>query len=186
MRPAPAPLAPMFRSEAQLAILGEVFCGVRPYTISELAAAAGTTVATASREVTILSECGVVAVGAGPGNSKLVSPADDLAYGEDLRRILTHTYGLLPRLRAMLANEDRVEQAWIFGSWARRYRGERGHFPRDIDIVIVTETSGFELLLAWHEIERDLRVEINPVQRRPGDFSVDDALWADTDMVRVK
>ena len=176
----------MFRSVAQLSILGEVFCGTRSHTITELADLAGTNLATASREVAILAECGVVEIVHGPGNAKLISPDPGLAYGPDLRRILAHTYGLLPRLRTMMEGDDRVEQVWIFGSWARRYHGERGHFPHDIDVAVVTSASPFDLLLPWLDIDRELGIEINPLYRHPDAFSLDDPLWADTPMVRVK
>lgn len=186
MRPEAPCLAPMFRSEAQLAILGEVFCGTRPYTISELTKRAGTNIATASREINLLAECGVIDVVSGPGRSKLISPAADLPYAADLRRILAHTYGLLPRLRALLAeHQPEVEQMWVFGSWARRYRGERGHFPHDVDLVVVTAASPLELGMRWRSIGRDLSIELNPIYRHPDDFSLDDAPWGGTPMIEV-
>ena len=30
-----------------------------------------------------------------------------------------------------------IEQAWVFGSWARRYLGEEGPAPTDIDVLVV-------------------------------------------------
>lgn len=180
------PLAPMFRSETQLRIMAEVYNATRPYTVTELAERAGTNKATAGREVRLLVECGVFTAVDGPGNSKLISPSDELAYAPELRRIVAYTYGLLPALRNMVADEHRVEQLWIFGSWARRYHGERGHFPRDIDIIVVTDTTRFDLALPWLELAHDWNIEINTVYRRTDQFTLDDPLWEHSPMVQIK
>jgi len=164
---APSPsLAPMFRSGAQLRILGELYCGSQDaYTISELAAAAETSAATAGREVDLLRVNGIVEVSPGPGRSKLVSPNWEMPWSADLRRILVHTGGLVPMLEALLRRDPRIQASYIFGSWARRYHGEPGHFPRDIDLVVVTDASQFDLDISWRSVARDLRIELNPIYR---------------------
>lgn len=166
MRASPPNLAPMFRSAVQLRVLGELFCGARDaYTISELAAAADTSAATAGREVELLRANGIVVVSSGPGRSKLVSANWEMPWAADLRRILAHTGGLVPALEALLGSDPRIEEAYIFGSWARRYHGEPGHFPRDIDLVVVTDASQFDLDVSWRSVGRELGVEVNPVYR---------------------
>ncbi len=185
VRTAPPPLAGIFRSEAQANLLSVVFLDPEPHTITDLAKLANTNRATASRTVADLQRHGIVDIIDAPGTAKLVVPNAELAWAPELRRILAHTYGLLPQLQRMLAEEPRVEQAWIFGSWARRWHGEPGHFPRDVDIVIVTTAGAFDLLLPWDILQDDLNIEVNPIFRHPDQFSLDDPLWADTPMVKI-
>ncbi|MCB0979620.1 MAG: hypothetical protein H6513_14270 [Acidimicrobiaceae bacterium] len=186
MRNTPPTLAPIFRSDAQLRILGEIYCGPNDsYTLSELAAAADTSAATAGREVELLRANGIVNVTDGPGRSKLVSANWALPWAPDLRRILVHTGGLIPTLRTLLGHDPRIDAAYIFGSWARRYHGEPGHFPRDIDIVIVSDTSQFDLDIAWNDIARHLGIELNPVYRPSGYDPTTDTLIAGSPVVEL-
>jgi hypothetical protein len=176
----------MFRSNAQLRILGEIFCGPNDsYTLSELAAAADTSAATAGREVDLLRANGIVNVTDGPGRSKLVSANWALPWAPDLRRILVHTGGLIPTLETLLGDDPRIDAAYIFGSWARRYHGEPGHFPRDIDVVIVSDTSQFDLDIAWNDIARHLGIELNPVYRPSGYDPDTDRLVAGSPVVKL-
>ena len=176
----------MFRSDAQLRILGELFCGTRHgHTLAELAAAADTSAATAGREVELLRDTGIVTVTPGPGRSKVVAANWDLPWAADLRRILTHTAGLVPALESMLADDSRIEAAYIFGSWARRYHGEAGHFPNDIDLVVVTDTSQFDLDISWRTVARELRVELNPIFRSSGFDPSSDDLVAGSPIIKL-
>lgn len=186
MRVAAPTLAPMFRSGAQLAILGELFCGSQEsYTLTELALAARTSAATAGREVERLRENGIVVVSPGPGRSKQVSANWDVPWAGDLRRILVHTGGLVPALERSLEGERRIIAAYIFGSWARRYHGEPGHFPRDIDLVVVTDASQFDLEISWRSIARDLGIELNPIYRPSGFNPTIDSLVAGSPIVEL-
>jgi len=45
--------------------------------------------------------------------------------------------GPVRRIAEELAEIDGVEEAWLFGSWARRYLGEAGGSPADIDLLVV-------------------------------------------------
>lgn len=186
MRTTAPTLAPMFRSDAQLRILGELYCGSKDaYTLSELAAAADTSAPTAGREVELLRSNGIASVAPGPGRSKLVSANWDLPWASDLRRILVHTGGLVPALERLLGQDSRIEAAYIFGSWARRYRGESGHFPRDIDLVVVTDTSQFELDIPWNGVAGELGIELNPIYRPTGFDPTTDSLVSTSPIVEL-
>jgi len=50
-------------------------------------------------------------------------------------------YGPLHIIGQNLGNVQGIEQAFIFGSWARRYHGEIGRIPNDIDVYAVGDTS---------------------------------------------
>ena len=58
---------------------------------------------------------------------------------------------------------DGISEAHIFGSWARRYQGETGAFPRDVDVVVVGDDIDPNAVYeATREAERLLGLEVNP------------------------
>ncbi|MCZ7525172.1 MAG: MarR family transcriptional regulator [Acidimicrobiia bacterium] len=161
-RSAPA-LAPLFRSEQQLAILAVLFAdGATDVSIGELAERAGVAQATASREVARLAEHGLV-VTRSLGRNTLVTANWDLPWASELRSILVQTVGVLGRLGDALGGVDGVDEAFVFGSWAARYRGEPGPTPRDIDVLVVGDAALRTVRRACRYVEEDLRVEVNPV-----------------------
>jgi DNA-binding Lrp family transcriptional regulator len=161
-RSAPA-LAPLFRSDQQLAILAVLFAeGAADVPIVELARRAGVAKATASREVARLAEHGLV-VTHSLGRNTLVTANWDLPWANELRSILVQTVGVLGQLGHALGNVDGVEEAYIFGSWAARYTGEPGPPPRDIDVVVIGDAALRNVRRACRSVEEDLRVEVNPV-----------------------
>jgi hypothetical protein len=176
----------MFRSATQLAILGLVLCGTEPHTVSELARLAGVNQATAWREVDRLRDSGVVEVVDGPGRTRLVQPAAGFPLTVELRRIVAHTGGLIPMLQAILEPVAAVEQAYIFGSWARRYAGEPGWFPHDVDLAIVGWLTPFELP-PIETVARELNIDINPVIFSPDTFDPSsEYLFEGTTPVQIK
>lgn len=161
-RSAPA-LAPLFRSDQQLRILAELFgTGVDELAIGELADRAGVAQATASREVARLAEHGLVRTHT-LGRNKLVRANWDLPWATDLRSILVQTVGVLGRLADALADVPGIDSAFVFGSWAARYRGDPGPPPRDVDVLVIGAASLPALRRACRPLERELRLEINPI-----------------------
>lgn len=161
-RSAPA-LAPLFRSDQQLAILAVLFAeGAADVPIVELARRAGVAKATASREVARLAEHGLVRTHS-LGRNTLVTANWDLPWANELRSILVQTVGVLGRLGDALGEVDGVEEAYIFGSWAARYTGEPGPPPRDIDVAVIGDAALRAVRRACRVVEVDLRVEVNPV-----------------------
>ncbi len=63
-----------------------------------------------------------------------------------------------------------IEQAFIFGSWARRYHGETGVAPSDVDVFVVGDPEPNLVDEACRRAERKLRTEINPVIVLPKDW----------------
>lgn len=159
---APA-LAPLFRSAHQLRLLGELFVGARePQTLSELGGATGIPQPTVSREIARLTEHGIV-VRRRRGRAWFVEANRELPWYPDLRRILAQTIGPSALLAVAIATIDSVSEAHIFGSWARRYHGEPGPFPHDIDVVVVGTPDVDAVHRACDEVERELRVAVNLV-----------------------
>jgi DNA-binding transcriptional ArsR family regulator len=161
-QPAPA-LIPLFRSDQQLRILAELFGdGGEELGIGELAGRAGVAQATASREVARLARHGLV-VTRSLGRNTLVSANWDLPWAKELRSILVQTVGVLGRLGAALSPVGGVQQAFVYGSWAARYLGEPGPAPKDIDVLVVGDAPLRAVRKACGEVEKQLRVEVNPV-----------------------
>lgn len=159
---APA-ILPLFRSERQLRIVATLFTGAdRPLTIAELADTAGVTPVTASREVSRLAEHGLV-VTETQGRNVLVAANWALPWAHELQSILIQTVGVLGRLTSALSNLNQIEAAYIYGSWAARYRGEPGPPPRDIDVLVIGNVALRTVRNACKPVEDELRIELNPV-----------------------
>lgn len=159
---APA-LVPLFRSDQQLRILGVLFTGSDDeLSIGALAELADVAQATASREVARLAEHGL-AVTRTLGRNRLVSANWSLPWAKELRSILTQTVGVLGRLADALSDVAGIDAAFVFGSWAARYEGEPGAPPRDVDVLVIGNTTLRTVRSACRTVAEDLRVEIEPI-----------------------
>jgi DNA-binding transcriptional ArsR family regulator len=163
MRTAAPPLAPLFRSEHQLALLAELFAGVADeLTIADLARRIGANDATVSREVDRLVRLGLLSART-EGRNKLVRADYGLPWAGTLRQLLVQTAGALPLLRAALLPVSGIESTWLFGSWAARYLGEPGAFPHDLDLLIVGDPDQVALYGALAGVEREIGLEVHPI-----------------------
>lgn len=161
-RSAPA-LLPLFRSEQQLRLLSVLFAeATDELPINVLAERAEVAQATASREVARLAEHGLV-VTRTLGRNTLAVANWELPWARELRSILIQTVGVLGRLCDVLGNVTGVDDAYVFGSWAARYTGDPGPPPRDVDVLVVGAARLRDVRRACTEVERDLRIEVNPV-----------------------
>lgn len=129
-------MAPFLRSETQGRILAEIFFGTGEHTISSLAKAAGTSPATAMREVDRLEASGYVA-GRHYGKSRVVTANEQHPLHRPLREIIRYSYGPVPILHDLLERREDIDKALIFGSWAERASGIPGHDPNDIDVLAI-------------------------------------------------
>ena len=144
-------------------ILGVVFADRSvELSVSELAAAAGVAIATASREVERLGSYGMV-MSRLVGRSRFVAANWDLPWAAELASILAQTVGVPARLAAALHDLPGIRDSYIFGSWAARNLGEVGPAPRDIDLLVVGQVAIQPLRAALRQVETDLGMEINPV-----------------------
>ncbi len=71
------------------------------------------------------------------------------------------TFGPLPVLTELLADVAGVEEAYIYGSWAARYRGEAGPTPADVDVIVVGEADPDELDEVAEQAGWRLRRDVN-------------------------
>lgn len=114
------------------------------------------------REVTRLEQAGIV-TSKRIGNTRIVRPDADSPIYAELAALLTKGFGPAPLLEARLAGVAGVAKAYIFGSWARRFHGEPGPLPRDIDVLVVGDADPDEVYRATRDVEEQLGIEVNPV-----------------------
>lgn len=159
-------VAPLFRSETQLAVLGVLYRERQPITISEIAERAGAPVSTVSREVARLAGAGIITV-SGRGRSKFVEARRDFAWAPALAELLDRTVGIAAAISDAFADLDDVELVAIFGSWAARRLGREGPPPRDIDVLIVGRPSALGVVDAARRVSRAVGIEVEPVVVSP-------------------
>ncbi|GAC1596515.1 MAG: ArsR family transcriptional regulator [Acidimicrobiales bacterium] len=132
-------LLPIFRSENQLRLMGQLFLHPdREQTIAELEAATAIAQQTVSREVERLVRAGLL-VDRRQGRMHFVRPNRLSPYFPELAGLLLKALGPSSVLAGELKGMSGIEEAYLFGSWARRYHGEPGQPPGDIDLVVIGE-----------------------------------------------
>lgn len=157
------PLAPIFRSRTQSSILARLFLVDQPATIADLVEVAKSGRTSVLREVDRLADAGIIRRET-VGRTILVTANRSLPWAPELEGLLAKTVGVAAAIENLLADDDSVEGAVIFGSWAARYHGTKGVWPHDIDIVLIGEDlSPMKLRGDLAELEPGLGVEINPV-----------------------
>ncbi len=168
--PAPS-LLPLFRSGAELELLGELFVGPdRPRSVSTLARSVNAPIATVARELVRLEQVGIV-TGRVEGRNKLMSANWELPWAVDLANLLDKTIGPRALLTDALRGVGGVREAWIFGSWAARYQGKPGASPNDIDVVLIGDD--IDILAATagvDDVARRVDLDINPIYVKPADW----------------
>src|SRR5919198_591002 len=102
----------------------------------------------------------------------LLHAESDNLISRPLADLLMVTYGPLPILADALAGIAKVEEAYIYGSWAARYQGEPGPIPADVDVLVVGTASMDDLEDAAAKAQEQLRRPVNIRQVRP-------AAWRD-------
>ncbi len=171
-------IVPLFRSEVQFSILGELF--THPdleLAVGELAERIGHPRPTVSHEVRRLVEAGLV-LKRRQGNRSLLRADMTTPVSEDIRSLLSKTYGPLPAIRAAFAGLP-VEYVAVFGSFAARWSGVAGPPPNDIDVVVVGDLNYEVLWDLTARLSHDLGIDVNAVLRAPGTWDDDATPFAE-------
>lgn len=159
----PPALLPIFRSESQLRLLGIIYVHAgREFSISDLSRQTAIPQQTVSREVERLARAGLL-TSRGLGRLRLVGANPDSPYFPELRGLLFKAVGPATAVEEKFRTVKGIEEAFIFGSWARRYTGEVGPPPADLDVVVIGSASPDEVALASQSVERRLGLEVNPI-----------------------
>jgi predicted nucleotidyltransferase len=133
--PAP-PLLPLLRSRLQADLLTLVLLSPgREWSLTELADRARGSVSSAQREMALAQEAGVVS-SRRLGSARLVTAAESPLTGP-LTELLLRSFGPRQVIAEEFAGLARIDAAYLFGSWAARYAGQRGRAPADIDVLVI-------------------------------------------------
>jgi DNA-binding transcriptional ArsR family regulator len=159
-------LLPLLRSP----LLGEVLAWVylhpdESWSVTELARRFGTSASTISREADRLVESGLI-VEQRRGNLRLLRAETEGPLARPLTELLALTYGPIAVLGELLGAVAGVDEAYVFGSWAARYRGEPGPPPRDVDVLVVGGADEDDVFAAARAAQSRLGREVNVHQVR--------------------
>lgn len=154
-------LAPIFRSDVQLRVLGATYLEPeRRFTIPELVERTGKPQPTVAREVERLTEAGLVESELRSGRRTVWALTTSPIF-EELKSLLTKTVGPKAVVEDQLSGIAGIEQAVIYGSWAARFHGEPGSQPNDIDVLVVGTPDVTEVRAAADEATKVLGRDVN-------------------------
>ena len=154
---------PLFRSDGQARLLAEAFLLAPPggLRLTELARRASLSPGTAHREVNRLEEAGILR-SERSGKERRVRPNEESPFYVDLRALLMKAFGPMIALSDALVPIAGIEDAFVFGSWARHYCGERGDAPSDLDVLVVGEPDPDAVYEACRAAEEQAGLPVNP------------------------
>lgn len=144
-------LAPLLRSDLQGELLALTL--LHPdteYTLTELANKTGAALTTVHTEISRLVTSDLL-TDRKVGSARLVKANAGSRLYEPTRGLIEATYGPAVVLESFIADHDKVDQAFIFGSWAARRQGKYGPAPHDVDVIVVGDLSRRE---AYHLAEK--------------------------------
>ena len=91
-----------------------------------------------------------------------------------MSQIIAATYGPVPVLRELFQDVGGADEVFIFGSWAARRAGEPGEFPRDLDVLVVGDSSRRVLADVASEAGDKLDLEVNVTRLSTQEWGAED------------
>ena len=159
------------RSKNQLDLLAAlVLAPTRVWSISELVLQTGIPQPSVSRELGRLAEAGLVRISGRVKARQVQVNAESVIFPE-LHGLMLKTVGPKPVLEEALQQVPGIEHASIYGSWARRYRGEAGTEPQDIDLLVVGKPDVDLLRTVVDRAATTLGRDVNPTVLTPKEWA---------------
>ncbi len=156
-------MLPIFRSPQQLKVFAHLLINAgKKFTVPELVRVTGVSQPTVWREIDRLEKAALATVDS-VGRSKVINANEDSPYFPELRSLAMKLLGPAVILSERLEDLEGLKEAYIFGSWARRYHGEPGPPPADIDVLIVGDADPDEAEDRCRGLQEILDVEVNSV-----------------------
>ncbi|KAB8183052.1 MarR family transcriptional regulator [Microbispora catharanthi] len=163
MRSDAPPLLPIFRSRHQAELLALLYLQPeREFTLTELAARLDAPLSTIQREASRLVQAGLL-LDRRVGRAHLLRAKAHGRYAKPLTELLTLSFGPHTFIEQEFAHVPGADALAIFGSWARRYHGEPGPPPNDIDVLVVGPASRADVYESAERVESRLGIPVNPV-----------------------
>jgi predicted nucleotidyltransferase len=165
MRTAAPALLPVFRSRLQADILAALlFDPAQEHSLTDLARRFNAPLTTVHGEVARLTEAGLLRR-RNVGRSALVRANSQNRLIEPLTELLFLSWGPLQVVSDEFAELPGTERVLIFGSWARRYLGQPGQPPHDLDVLVVGQPTRESVYDAADRAQQRLAMPVNPVIR---------------------
>lgn len=165
MRTSAPPLLPIFRSRLQGELLAATLLEPgREESLTGLAERLGADVGTVQREVSRLERAGILRTRR-VGHTRLAAANPDSPIYGPLAELVLRAFGPLQVVAEEFAGIERVEEIFLFGSWAARYLGEEGPEPADLDVLVIGRPSRDALYEAALRAERRLGRQVNVTVR---------------------
>jgi DNA-binding transcriptional ArsR family regulator len=172
MRSVPPALLPILRSQVAGDLLALLYLHPEAeYSLTEAATAIGASLNAVHYEAGKLSESGLISTRR-RGNLRLVRAVTDSLLTRPLTDLLAVTYGPLPVLTDLLADVEGIAEAYIYGSWAARYRGEPGPAPADVDVLVIGTADPDDLDEVAGQAQRALHRPVSIRRVRPETWNV--------------
>ena len=161
MKPSPAALSPLLKSDAQGLILAQLFMNPSDgYSISDLARFAKVSVPTAMREVDRLLDSRLVTQKVF-GRARLIQVNSMHMLFESIKQIVSYSYGPVAVLPSALYSIDGLERAYIFGPYAAHLKHELGPDLHEVDLLLVGYMNRIEASKAAERVEGYLGRPVN-------------------------
>jgi predicted nucleotidyltransferase len=162
---------PLFRSPAQARLLAHLYVAADrdPESLSALSKRLAIPLSSVQREIDALERAGLVS-SERVGATRLVSANRDSPFFDDLERLLVKAFGPTTVLSNVLRRVPGIHDAFVYGSWARRYLGDATAAPRDIDVAVITPGDANPVYAATRRAETELDIEINPIVITPSEW----------------
>lgn len=173
---APA-LLPIFRSQRQAALLAELFHGPeRELSLTALAKRLDVSTGALHADVERLIGADLI-LDRRVGRTRLLRANRSTRAAQALSQLLLVTFGPEHVVRDEFAQIPAVSAVYIYGSWARRYNGEFGPEPGDVDVMVVGTPDRDMVFDAADRASERIGFPVNAVVRSESAWSqADDAL----------
>jgi len=161
VKPMPAALSPLLKSDAQGLILAQLFMNPSDgYSISDLARFARVSVPTAMREVDRLLDARLVTEKTF-GRARLIQVNSKHLLYEAVKQIVSYSYGPLAILPSALYPIDGLERAFIYGPYAAHLQHELGPDLHEVDLLLIGYMNRIEASKAAERVEGYLERAVN-------------------------
>lgn len=169
----PPPLLPILRSQQQAELLALLLGDPDlEVSVTDLAEQTGIPYASVHREIERAEATGLL-TSRRMGRTRLIRANAASPYFDGLADVLTKAFGVPHVLANALSGVEGVDHAYIYGSWAARFRGEPGQRPvGDIDVLVLGEPNRDALYESASGLEARLG--------RPVQLTIRNSRWLDT------
>jgi hypothetical protein len=115
------------------------------------------------------------------GNTRLVRANTDSPYYQGLSDVLTRAFGVPAVLARLLSPISGITSAYVYGSWAARYRRQPGTRPvGDIDVLILGNPDRDQLYATLSTAEEHLGRPVQATIREPDWLATGTGAFHDT------